>query len=165
MWSFDRRNLILGALALGGLASCGFTPAYGPNGTATRLQNRILVSEPSDRNSYLLTRHLETRLGRSASPEFGLNVTLELQEEGIAVTSTNITARYNVIGKAAYELLDLRDGSVLTKGQVNSFTGYSATGSTASIQTAEADAYERLMVILGDQIVTRLIAASGNLPE
>lgn len=156
--------MILGALGLSGLASCGFTPAYGPNGAASRLQNRILVDEPGDRDSYLLVRQLETRLGRSAAPDFGLSIALDVSEERMAITSNNITTRFNVIGKATYALRDLGDGKVLTSGTVDSFTGYSATGSTAATQTAEADAHERLMVMLADQMVTRLIAASGSLP-
>ncbi len=165
MWWSDRRRVLLGALALGGLSACGFAPAYGPNGTATRLQNRILVDAPGDRASFLLVQQLETRLGRSASPDFGLSIALELKQEQMAIAANNITTRFNVIGKATYALRDLGDGKVLTTGSVDSFTGYSATGTTAATQTARADAQERLMVILADQIVTRLIAASGALPE
>ena len=47
----------------------------------------------------------------------------------------------------------------MTSGTVNNFTAYSATGSTVATLAAERDALERLMVILGDQITTRLFAA------
>ncbi len=161
MWWSDRRSFLAGALALGG---CGFAPAYGPGGTAGRLQGTILIDAPQDRNGYLLVRHLEDRLGRAAAPRFGLSLALDTKRERMAVAADNITTRFNLIGQVSYALRDLGDGKVLTSGKVDSFTGYSATGSTAATQTAEADAHERLMTILGDQIVTRLTAASGDLP-
>ena len=52
------------------------------------------------------------------------------------------------------------DGAVVTQGNVGGFTGYSATGSTVATTAARTDAQDRLMVILADQIVTRLIAAA-----
>lgn len=162
MWLSDRRAFLAGALAL---SACGFTPAYGPNGAAGRLQNTIAVEAPVDRDSYLLVQQLEHRLGRAASPAYGLSIALDVKQERMAIAANNITSRFNVIGRATYALRDLGDGKVLTSGNVGSFTGYSATGSTAATQTAEADARARLMVILADQITTRLIAAAGALPQ
>ena len=45
---------------------------------------------------------------------------------------------------------------------MQSFTSYSATGSTVAGLAAEEDAALRLMHILADQIVTRLLATSGQ---
>jgi LPS-assembly lipoprotein len=44
-------------------------------------------------------------------------------------------------------------------GREESFASYSATGSTVAGLAAEEDAATRLMRILGDRIVTRLLAA------
>ena len=55
-------------------------------------------------------------------------------------------------------------GAQVTGGRVQSFTAYSATGSTVAQLAAEEDAGLRLMRILADQIVARLIAASASLP-
>jgi len=162
MWLSDRRTVLFGLLALGG---CGFVPAYGPQGAAGRLQGRVQVDEPVDGDSYLLVRRLEERLGRAGGARFGLSLALEVKEEPVAITATNITTRYNVIGKATYALRDLEDGKVALSGNVDSFTGYSATGTTAATQSAERDAHERLMTILADQITTRLIAGAAGLPE
>jgi len=46
---------------------------------------------------------------------------------------------------------------------VRGFTSWSATGTTISGLAAQEDAARRLMVILGDQIITRLIAAAPKL--
>lgn len=147
------------------LAGCGFSPAYAPGAAATKLLGGIVVDEPVDRNSYLLVQQLEHRLGRASAPRYGLSLALEVKEERMAVDATNITTRFNVIGKATYALRDLGDGKVLQTGTVDSFTGYSATGSTVATRATERDARERLMTILADQITTRLIAQAGDLPE
>ena len=164
MWLSDRRGFLLGTLAVA-LAGCGFAPVYGPGGAGGRLLGRVAVDEPADDNSYYLVRRLEERLGRGADPRFGLSLALDVKDERVAVTANNTTTRYNVIGKATYALRDLGDGKVLLSGNVDSFTGYSATGTTVATRAAERDAYERLMTILADQIVTRLEAGAGALPE
>ncbi len=166
MWLSDRRKFLTGAVALGAgvMAGCGFTPAYGPDGGAGKLQNAILVDAPSTTDSYFLVRQLETRLGRASTPRYGLSLALDTREEGIAVDAANNTNRFNVVGKTTFALRDLNTGQVLITGSVNSFTGYSASGSTAATQAAKRDAYERLMTILADQMTTRLIAAAPGLP-
>ena len=161
MWWSDRRSVLLGALAL---SACGFTPVYGPNGTAGRLQNTVLVDEPANRDSYFLVRQLESRLGRATAPRYGLSLALDVETERMAITATSVTTRFDLIGRVVYALRDMNDGKVLISGTVESFVGYSAGGTTAATRTARDDAHERLMTILADQIATRLIAASGELP-
>ena len=161
MWLSDRRMFLGSLLALTG---CGFAPVYAPGGAANLLQGRVTVDEPVDRDSYLLVQQLETRLGRGDAPVYGLSLGLEVQQERMAINAANITTRFNVIGKSTYALRDLRDGKVITSGTVNSFTGYSATGTTTATQAAKRDAHKRLMTILADQIVTRLIATADELP-
>ena len=75
------------------------------------------------------------------------------------MTSTNVTRRFEIVGSADYTLTG-PDGAVVTQGNVGGFTGYSTTGSTVATTAARTDAQDRLMVILADQIVTRLIAAA-----
>lgn len=159
MWLLDRRSFLLGAAALGGLSACGFTPVYGPKGEARGLINAVAVDPPRDREGYVLVRHLEERLGRASAPTYGLSVSIQLDEERMAITKDNVATRFNLLGKATYALRDLSTGEVVTTGIVESFTGYSTTGSTAATQAATRDASERLMAILGDKIITRLISA------
>lgn len=162
MSSFNRRLFLLGSAAL--MAGCGFAPAYGPNGAATALQGTIAVDEPDSRPAYLLTQELEDRLGRPAAARYGLAYSITLDEDPIAISASNVNTRFNLLGRVTYALRDLSSGEVLTSGKVDSFTSYSASGTTVATQAAERDAEERLMVILADQITTRLIAASGGLP-
>ena len=140
------------------LAACGFQPVYGPGGTGTLLQNRVLVDGPNDRNGYLLTRELEERLGRANPAAFGLALNITTTEDRLAIDPAGNTRRFNLLGTVDYALRDLNTGNVVASGKVENFTGYSATGSTVATLAAEQDAQKRLMNILADQIVTRLFA-------
>jgi LPS-assembly lipoprotein len=153
---FNRRFLLI--LPLLALGACGFQPVYGSGGTGAALQNRVLVDTPDDRFGYFLVRELETRLGRTNAPAYGLGLTITTEEDGLAIDSTGTTTRYNILGTADFALRDLTTGQIVTSGKVESFTGYSATGTTVATLAAEQDAQKRLMTILADQIVTRLHA-------
>ena len=142
------------------LAACGFAPVYGPNGAGTVLQNRVLVDPPEDRAGFLLVQRLEERLGRAGDPAFRLAVDLDLHEEARAIDPQGDIRRFHLIGSAAYTLSDGGNGTVIRADRVDSFVGYSATGTTVATLAARRDAQERLMTILADQIVLRLQASA-----
>lgn len=159
MWSFDRRNLILGALALGG---CGFQPVYGPGGAGNKLLGRIALDAPDTQDAYVFNRRFEERMGRAINAPYRLSVQLETDQQDLGSTSTGSTTRYRLIGRAIYAL---RDGdTLLTEGRSNAFTGYSTTGSTVATLAAERDAGERLMTLLADQVIDQLILDAPDLP-
>ena len=156
-----RSLLILPFLAL---MACGFTPVYGPNGSANVLLNSVLVQEPKNREGYLLTKKIEKHLGRATDPRFNLGVTVTTSETALNVDSTGNINRYNVLGLVEYTLRDTQTGQIAASGRVNSFTGYSASGTTVSAQAAKEDAQERLMIILADLLISNLITTS-DLPS
>ena len=158
MSSFSRRSLILFPFAL---AACGFTPVYGPGGAGSALYGKVALVAPANEESYLLYRNLEERLGRAETPAFRLALTPSVERQGQAVTATGEITRFSMIGRATFSLHDLSDDSVVTSGNVENFTGYSATGSTIETFAARNDALERLMIIMADQIVARLYASVG----
>ena len=98
---------LISILALVILASCGFSPIYGNNGTATVILNSTLVDEPSTRDGFLLTRQLETRLGRANDPQFGLSVDIVTSEEALNINNEGDNERFNLLGSAKYTLLCL----------------------------------------------------------
>lgn len=155
MSSFSRRALLFLPLAL---AACGFTPVYGPDGTATELRGRVLVDEPHDKDSYLLVRDLEQVLGQTKAPIYRLSYTLVTDTQGQAITAEGDITRFSIIGEVAYTLRKADTQTIIASGEVDNFTGYSATGSTVETLASERDAYARLMNILADQITTRLYA-------
>jgi LPS-assembly lipoprotein len=157
----SRRSLLLAPLAL---AACGFTPAYGPGGSAGKLTEAVWVQDPTDKNAFDLVERLEERLGRPENIRYDLAYTITTETVGVGITTDNKITRYNLKGVVDYALTDRATGDRVTGGRVQSFTAYSATGSTVAGLAAEEDAALRLMRILADQIVARLIAASASLP-
>ncbi|MEM9575464.1 MAG: LPS assembly lipoprotein LptE [Pseudomonadota bacterium] len=153
---FDRRALLCLPLTL---AACGFQPVYGTGGAGNALQNSISVSVPGDVDAYMLTRRLEERLGRATVPAYRLSVDVDTKREALAVNTDSNTNRFNLIGDASYVLVETATGRIVTSGEVDNFTGSSATGTTLATLAAERDARERLMTLLADQIVTRLLSA------
>ena len=149
--------LILPLLAL---TACGFTPVYGTNGNANILLNSVLVQEPKNREGYSLTKQIEKRLGRATDPRFNLEVMVTTSEAALNVDTTGNINRYNVLGLVEYTLRDTQTGQIAASGRVDSFTGYSASGTTVSAQAAKEDAQERLMIILADLLISNLIATS-----
>lgn len=162
--SSSSRRLLLG-LALAAVAGCGFSPAYAPGGAGDALVNRIEVSAPATRAGYLLTQELETRLGRTGDAPYVLTHQIALRRAAIAITSENVASRINLLGEVAYTLRDRVTGATLASGRVESFTSYSASGTPVANQAAERDAEARLMTILADQLITRLLAEAPGLPE
>jgi LPS-assembly lipoprotein len=166
MSSPDRRTVLrlpLGAALLPLLAACGFTPAYGPGGGAKALAGRVQTPEPSDRRAYDLVARLEERLGRGEAAVWRLDYEIAAKALGVGITPDGAVTRYHLTGQVTWRLVRLRDGVAVLEGREDSFTAYSATGSTIAALAAEDDARTRLMRILADRIVTRLIAAAPGL--
>lgn len=156
--------MLLGSAALvgGALAGCGFAPAYGPNGKASKLQGSILADTPNERLGYLFVRRFEERLGRGAPARYGLSYSIETNERALAINANNVITRINILGQLTYALRDMESERVLSSGKVDSFTSYSATGTTVATQSAQRAAEDRLMTILTDQLVTKLTADAAR---
>ncbi|WP_022702280.1 LPS assembly lipoprotein LptE [Pseudorhodobacter ferrugineus] len=144
------------------LAACGFTPAYGPGGGGTALQNTVLAAEPRDKAAFDLVERLEERLGPADNRKYDLSYTITLTPVGVGVSTNNAITRYNLTGIVDWELTDTVTRARLAGGKTQNFTSYSATGSTVAGLAAQEDAAQRLMRIIADQIVSQLLATSGE---
>jgi LPS-assembly lipoprotein len=160
MSSSDRRLFLLSGLAV--LAGCGFAPAYGPQGNGATLLGQVEVAAPDTRAAYLLTQELEGRLGRSNAPRYALVPVVTLRRQGVSIDRSNVTLRFNLLGRVDYTLRDLTGDTIVTQGTVENFTGYSTFGTPVANQAAERDAEARLMTMLADQLLTRLVATVGE---
>ncbi|MCG6904702.1 MAG: LPS assembly lipoprotein LptE [Rhodobacter sp.] len=158
--SFSKRSFLAASLAT--LAACGFSPVYAPGGAGDGLRHAILVQEPDNRNEFSFVSQLEKRLGRAQSAPYALNYTIRTRTKGVGITPAQETTRYNLFGIAKYEVIDRATGKSVSSGMVENFTGYSATSLIVGTQSVTRDANERLMVVLADQVVTRLIATSTD---
>jgi LPS-assembly lipoprotein len=159
MWFFRRAFLIA---SLAALTACGFTPVYGPGGAGDGLRNAILVGEPDNRNEFTFVGRMEERLGRAQAAPYTLNYTIKTRTEGVGITPAQETTRYNLFGVVTYDVTDRATGAKIASGEVDNFTGYSATSLVVGTQSVTRDANERLMAILADQVFARLIATSKS---
>lgn len=155
----SRRSALLGVFAVVG---CGLTPVYGTNGSATALRGAIAFDAPETVAGYRLRTRLIAKLGATQTERFRLVVQLAQTRSPATITTVGDTTRFNLSGSAQWALRDTSD-ALLTDGTVETFTSYSATGSTVATKAAETDAQARLAVALADLIVAKVvIAASGS---
>lgn len=159
MSSSDRRLFLVGLAALAG---CGYTPVYAPGSVARGLRGAIFVDPPSDPIGFVLVNELERRFGEPVSPRYRLTASLALAEDGIGITADQEITRFRLRGRADWAVFDPATGERLTAGQAQSFTSYSATATTVATRAAKRDAEERLMVILADQIITRMVSTADD---
>lgn len=164
MWSSDRRSFLL-LIGAASLAGCGFTPAFGPKGGAAGLLGRVETDMPKTPDDFALVRRISERLGPVEKPRYRLSYTVTTDVLGQAITPDGATTRYSLTGQVDYTLHDAGSDAVLLAGKVSSFTSWSASGTVVATSSAEDDAHRRLMRILADQIVTRLLAQAGTLPK
>jgi len=166
----NRRILVLTVIALAG---CGYQPAFAPSGPASNLPVQISVDAPDNRNEFLFVQQLEKRVGRPVQPRYRLSYQINTTLDGIGVTPQQEIFRNSIVGKAAFTLIDTSTDKIVTRGSVDSFTSYTvasvdpsatppSTNATISSDSAKRDANARLMVILADMLVTRLVATAGT---
>lgn len=164
MWSPDRRAVLLGLLAVSGLAACGLSPVYGPGGGGGKLFGKVRPRDPDTPLDFVFNRRLAERLGPEDAAVYDLDYRISAGVVAQAITPDEVTTRYSLNGTADFALTG-PGGAVITRGRVSSFTSYSTTGTTISTLAAEGDARERLALMLADQVVTRLLAAASDLPD
>ncbi len=159
MSSFKRSIILVACLALSG---CGYSPVFGPGGSAEALRGQIAVDDPIDAEGFALVRQLERRLGLPDVPTYRLSASIAIDEDELGITLDQTITRFNVVGEVTYTLTDASTGTAIASGTASSFTSYSATGTTVATLSAQRDARERLMVILADQITAELLATSSD---
>jgi LPS-assembly lipoprotein len=153
----DRRTL-LGLLAVLPLAACGFSPAYGPGGAGQVLRGQVRAADPAHPREFDFVAAFEERLGRPTTPRFNLSYTITTSERGAARVAGLGETRITLFGTLSYQLTDM-GGALVTEGSLRNFTNYSTTDTQLATRRAQEDAEARLMRILADQVVARLIAA------
>ena len=157
---FNRSLLLVIPLAL---AACGFTPAFGPAGTATALRGAVALADTNTRDGFEFIKRMEERLGRASAARFDLDYQIATSQASLGFTTDGAITRYNLIGSVTWTLKDRATGAVLAKGVEQNFTAWSATGVTIAAVNAETDANARLIRILADQVTQRLIALSPTI--
>jgi len=151
MWLSDRRAFLLGLAGLAGLAGCRFTPVYAPGGAGRVLQGAVRADNPTQRHEYQFVSALEDRLGRPDAPRFALSYRIARRRIG------GDASRVQVLGSLQYVLTDMTTGAEVSAGRIDGDAGYSTTATQLAEQAAAEDAELRLMRMLADSLVLRLI--------
>ena len=156
---FSRRSFLLSVFALSG---CGFEPVYRDGGSGSGLRGAILADNPTNRRAFSFVEQFEKRVGRAPAPRFAMSYTILVEETGLAITGSNDITRFNLVGRTDFRVKDLSTGEVVLNDRVNGFTAYSASEQPVATLSSQEDAEARLMVILADKIVAKLLANSGR---
>jgi LPS-assembly lipoprotein len=164
MLSYSRRNL-LGLLALPVLAGCGFAPIYAEGTQGRALLGKVALGDISDRMGFEMREQLELRFGKATDPHYRLDVQIEVESEGLAITPNASITRFNLSAVAYYSLTPIAGGDAILTDSVRSFTAYSATSSPYATRVAESDARRRLAVSMADQIATLIAAKAAEFPS
>lgn len=169
MWFSERRALLkrLGLLPFAGLAaSCGFEPLYAPGSAAASMRGRVAVGPIDAAAGFALRERLVARLGPAVQPTHLLEVALDLEQQGVALTRENVTTRFEVIGVAEFRLLPLGGAEPVAAGAARAVTGYSApasrTASAYATLVARRDAELRLARTLADDIIEQLALSAPD---
>lgn len=152
--TLKRQSVFLLLFSLGA-ASCGFTPVYAPDSEAPAKLAEISVAPPSNsRASYILVAELENRIGRNLNGDKRLehNLSLAIDNTGLF----NLSGRAQLIGSITYSVVSNKDGRSFYSGSVDNFVTFVTDSRTTS--SPFDDALERLLSILADQILTKLMA-------
>ena len=150
MWS--RRGLLAALAALPVLAACGFAPVYG---VAPEVRGSLAFEAPESVMGFRVIERLEDRLGAPEGARATLRVALSTTRSAAAIDAEGDLVRYSLNGEARWSITGPE--GVEASGRETAFTGYSTTGSTVATAAAEADAEERLAVILADMIVAQVL--------
>jgi len=158
----SNRRTFLTVLSALSLAGCGFTPVYGTNGSTRSLRGRIAYRAPNTPEGFRLRTRLEDRLGRVEQGDYLLTIQLTIEENIAVISTAQDLNRFNLPGKAVWVLTEPGNDQPLAQGVAETFTAYSAFGTTVAVRQAQDDARDRLAIALADLIVTDLIAATAR---
>ena len=164
MWWSDRRRFLLAGGAAALLSGCGFTPVYGPQGAGGNLMGTIRADDPVSRRDFNFVAAFEERLGRPSAARYALAYTIDIRTiEGGARRGFGAT-RNQLRGRLDYVLTDA-EGEELSTGQVRASAAYSLTDTQLATLTAREDAELRLMRMLADSLVSRLMVDPALMPS
>lgn len=155
MWLSDRRAFVLGLIGLATTAGCRFTPVYAPGGTGRVLQGAVRADDPTRRHEYQFVAALEERLGRPDTPRYALSYRIAQRRFG------GDASRVQIQGALQYVLTDMATGAEIASGRIDGDAGFSTTSTQLAEQAAAEDAELRLMRMLADSLVLRLITLPG----
>jgi len=145
------------------LPGCGFQPLYGRSGSGQSSTTDDLavvrVVPLSDRIGQQFHNMLIDRLnpkGQSRRPDYDLYVELTKTIYKVAIRKDKTASRANMILRASFILRDQKTTQALLRGNLRSINSYNILDSQFPTYVSEADAVERGLRELSDDLRVRL---------
>lgn len=170
MWSSrpNRRVFLLGAFAA--LSACQLRPALAPGGAAVALQGQVGLPAPKSRDEFDLVTRLRQRLGQPGpSPRWDLSINLSVAADGFSGPDSR---RSQLIGTLELTLTPRRPTDRALQEEVRAMTAFadvntnaSRTNFVLSNRAAGRAAHARLMTLLADRAVDRMITELARVPR
>jgi LPS-assembly lipoprotein len=152
-----RFAMTLALLALGG---CGLRPLYsgGSGGAVAQTLGSVTVASIGGQSGWLMRNKLVERLGDggSGTPAYRLDVTLDDNLTSFGVRGNQAATQERRTLRARYQLVDLRNGTVVLDSTAGSDAGIDIVSSEYATVAAEQTALENLTDIVADQITARV---------
>jgi LPS-assembly lipoprotein len=146
--------------ALLALAACGLHPLYegGSGGAVASTLGTVTVAPIDGQSGWLMRNKLVDRLGQggSSTPAYRLDVTLDDNITSFGLRSDRAATQERRTLRARYQLVDLRNGTVVLDATAGSDAGIDIVSSEYATVAAEQTALENLSDIVADQIAARL---------
>ena len=147
----------LALLALGG---CGLRPLYsgGSGGAVAQTLGSVTVASIDGQSGWLMRNKLVERLGEggSGTATYRLDVTLDDNLTSFGVRGNQAATQERRTLRARYQLVDLRNGTVVLDSTAGSDAGIDIVSSEYATVAAEQTALENLTGIVADQITARV---------
>ena len=147
----------LALLALGG---CGLRPLYsgGSGGAVAQTLGSVTIASIDGQSGWLMRNKLVERLGEggSGTATYRLDVTLDDNLTSFGVRGNQAATQERRTLRARYQLVDLRNGTVVLDSTAGSDAGIDIVSSEYATVAAEQTALENLTGIVADQITARV---------
>ena len=141
------------------ITGCSFEPAWvAKNQKAKMLWERVDFKEAKTSNEFRLNRYLASRLGKSDDPELLLKYELFTETKRSALSFDGKAFRIRIYGEVKFSLIQNGKNTILLTSSVRDSAAYSDAILAVTDEASERDAYTRLMVLLGDRIVDKLLS-------
>ena len=160
MWCSDRRSFLAG-LAAFALTGCRFEPVYGPGGAGRALMGTVRADDPVSRADFQFVAALEERLGRPAAARYRLAYRIDRRRMETGAIRGIGASRIQLLGALDFTLTDAATEAPVAQGRIEAESAYSTTSTQLATLAAAEDAELRLMRMLADGLVTRLMTEPG----
>lgn len=161
LWGISRRVAIF-LLVVSSSIACTVRPLYGPNEhEQTSPPQHIALGAIGGRDGYLFREALRQRFTLDDTAPARLQVDLNIQRRGLAITRLGDTTRFNIDGTVRFALT--RDGQTepLT-GSIRSISGYDTLESPYATRVARDAAEARVIHDLAERLFAQIVLRSAQ---